>query len=151
MDEVKYIEEIANGVKNLKKHLRKSVVKMCEKVLKPLIEQVHNRPNLQEKLKNSLKKHFQDIYWSLKLHLVFHCGTGNDPHELQEMGRSVYLTEDELAALPDQNCAVDPWSKLMEIVSIHSWMSFNLFLHRSVNTRSRRGTVPPPFKLRTCL
>lgn len=130
MDDVKYIEEIANGVKNLKKHLRKSVVKLCEKVLKPLIEEVHNRPNLQKELKNSLKKHFQAIYWSLKLHLVFHCGTGNDPPELQEMGRSVDLTEDKLAELPDQNAAVDPWSKLMEIVSIHLWMFFNFILHK---------------------
>ncbi len=130
MEEV-YIREIAIGSQRLKTRMEKDVVGIC-KLLKKLDQKCRPRENedLPEALKASLKRHFRDIYWSLKLHVVFHLGRiDSEPHsaesnadsELKEIGRLhfVDLTDEEMNVLPDQEHAIDPGSKLMEIVSRH--------------------------------
>ncbi len=118
MDEVQYINKLAKGIYSVKKRLRKDVVEMC-KLLNLLVVE---RPEILER--PDLKTHLQDIYWSLKFHLVFHFGNGQEyPRELQELGGMIGL-ENALENLPDQNSAIDPWSKLMEIVIMHFLTSF---------------------------
>ena len=120
---MQYITEIANGIYNLNKHLEKDVDEMCTLLEEVSKEIVKNRPNLTEAVRTSLRNHFQDIYRSLKLHLVFYCvlPRSNARLKLQHLGRLIGLGDVELQREPDENSAltysVDPWSKLMEIVS----------------------------------
>lgn len=130
MEEV-YIKEIANG---RQKRIKKDVVAMC-KLLKKLnkkCKKPEENEDLPDDLKVSLTEHFRDIYWSLKLHLLFHLGVRNDAEpdddaesdadlELQTVRRLhfVNLTDEENNVLPDQKHAIDPGSKLLEIVSRH--------------------------------
>lgn len=142
--EEQYIEEIANGIDELKKHLGKYVLEMCT-LLKLVVEEIRKRQSLPREIKETLKNHLQDIYWSLKLHMVFHeiehqpvddVGPSKpkksnkpqlDPYkELEDLGHLVGLTDEELTKIPKQESAVDPWSKLIEIVSMSFWMCFNL-------------------------
>lgn len=124
------MKEIAKGSQELKNKLEKYVVKVCE-LLKKLNKECCPRENedLPEGLKASLRENFRDIYWSLKLHMLFHLGIESEPRDgndnadskLQEVGRlhMVNLTDEEMSKLPDQKHAIDPGSKLMEIVSRH--------------------------------
>ena len=83
-----------------------------------------------------LREHFHDIYKSLKLHLVFHSGDDSSsfdaPTKLRELGLSIGLNPEELDRQPDENSALDycadPGSKLMEIVSTHFRIMFNILL-----------------------
>ena len=116
-----HIEEIVRGNENLKKRMEKDVVQMC-KLLKLIHEEIQAREN--EDLQEGLKKHFIDIYWSLKLHMVFHLGTtlgsgdlDSADSKLEEVGRLFGLTDEEIKLQPDQIHAIDPGSKVLEIVS----------------------------------
>lgn len=152
MAEVKYIEEIANGIENLKKSLGKDVVEMCT-LLKTVVEAIRERSGLPKELTDTITKHIQDIYQCLKLHLVFHgvehetadleCNTSSKPRkpaksdiprldpykELEKLGPILHLKDEDLKneILPDPTSVldycVDPWSTLIEIVS----MSFLMF------------------------
>ena len=137
MAELQYVEEIVKGVDNLRNSLENHVSEMCT-LLKSLIEEINKR-GLPEEFKNSLEKHFQDIYWSLKLHVVFHLGRRVHV-ELQEVGYLAGLTRDELAKVPDQNSAIDPWSKLVEIVSMTDRITYNFFTLK--HTRGVRNHSP---------
>ena len=103
--------------------MEEDVSGVCQ-LLKALDEKCRPRENeeLPESFKASLRKHFRDIYWSLKLHLLFHLGVGesNADSELQIVGRlhMVDLTDEEMGELPDQRHAIDPGSKFIEIVSM---------------------------------
>ena len=128
-----YIKEIAKRSQRLRNRMAKDVVGMCN-LLTKLDEKCKGTENegLPDDLKASLTEHFRDIYWSLKLHLLFHLGAGNDAEsdddaesdadlQLQKVSRLdfVNLTEEENNVLPDQTHAIDPGSKLLEIVSRH--------------------------------
>lgn len=119
MDEQE-IETLAIGIKNVEKRLDRDVAGMC-RLLEALAEKISiNHRDL-------LRTHFHDIYKSLKLHLVFHSGADlsrfDAPTKLQDLGRSIGLSYDELHRQPDENSALehcaDPWSKLLEIVSTY--------------------------------
>ena len=116
----KFEEGIAKRIKTMRKH----VVEMCT-LLRNLHEEIYQKRNLEERFKAPLKNHFRDIYWSLKLHLVFHLGipqtntTETADIELQEVGKLFGLENEEINRQPDQECAIDPGSKLLEIVSMH--------------------------------
>ena len=125
MDEEYYrdVRHIALRSQRLRRRVEKDVFEVC-KLLKKLDEKCRPRKNkeLPECFKDSLRKHFRDIYWSLKLHLLFHLGIGESSadSELQNVGRlhMVDLTDGEISKLPDQEHAIDPGSKFIEIVSI---------------------------------
>ena len=134
--EEKDITAIFCGIKNVEKRLDRDVAEMCM-LVKVLADQIFvNRPNLPKKDVDSLRNHFHDIYKNLKLHLVFHSGSGSPrllAHEkLEELGRLIGLNAEELERRPDENSALeysaDPWSKLLEIVSTNFRMVFNIFL-----------------------
>ena len=115
-----HITEIVKANENLKDRMEDDVVEMCN-LLKALNTRIDVQLRENEDLREGLKKHFRDIYWSLKLHLVFHLGTDDLAHqataELEEVGRLVGLTDEEIRLLPDQIHAIDPGSKVLEIVS----------------------------------
>lgn len=131
MDE-KDMTVIAKGIENVQDRLDNDVAGMCKLVKKLAKEIFVNRANLPKKDADSLRNHFHDIYKSLKLHLVFHSGSGLPwlgAHEkLEKLGRVIGLNAEELERQPDENSALeysaDPWSKLMEIVSAHFRMVF---------------------------
>jgi len=135
MDE-QNIRDLAKGVKNVEKRLDRDVAEMCT-LLEALAEQIfENRPELPRQDAGLLRKHFHDIYKSLKLHLVFHSGADfsdyNARGKLEDLGRAIRLNDEELERQPDENLALeycaDPWSKLLEIVSTHFRMVYNIFL-----------------------
>lgn len=111
----KYIVSgILKGVKKIEEKLENDVKDMCERVLLPLVEECKIR-TLNRDVRQRLKQSFKDIYGSLKLHLKFHLKA--EPNELNKLGQEIGLTREELDALPRRECAIDPGSKLLEIVS----------------------------------
>ena len=121
------IESLADGINNVEKRLERDVSDMCV-ILKALAEEIFKyRPGLPKQEADQLRVHFHDIYRSLKLHLVFHSHADfsrfDAPTKLQDLGRSIRLSDEELGRRPDENSALDyctdPWSKLLEIVSKH--------------------------------
>ena len=114
-----YIEEIVNGVKNIRKRLGKDVRAMCKMLLK-LVDNCYKKVANERDLAQRLQRSFKDIYGSLKLHLKFHFGDAVEISELDELGKEIGLTWGERTAyeLPGENCAIDPGSKILEIVSI---------------------------------
>lgn len=110
----RYIEEIVNRDKKIKK-LKNDVVDMC-KLLSQLVDDCkETSPNGD--VHPRLKQSFKDIYGSLKLHVKFRLGPDVEITELNTLGQKIGLTESELNALPGLECAIDPGSKLLEIVS----------------------------------
>lgn len=102
----RYITEIANvNTDSKKKKLKDDVIAMCDLLL--LLANNRTVPN-------KVKQHFEDIYWSLKLHLVFHLGQeAANLEKLEELRVLLGLVDQ----LPQREKAIDPWSKLLEIVS----------------------------------
>lgn len=107
-DVKKYIEEIANvlNTRSKKNKLKRDVIAMCE-ILLSLVKE-HGVPK-------KVKQHFEDIYWSLNLHLVFLLGTEEaNLEKLEELRELLGLPTDQL---PQRDQAIDPGTKLLEIVS----------------------------------
>lgn len=135
MDEQE-IAALATGLENVEKRLNSNVEEMCKLLQALAMEIFKNRRGSPRQDVDLLREHFQDIYKSLKLHLVFHSGADfsrfDAPAKLQELGRSIQLNNEELERRPDENSALDycadPWSKLLEIVSTHFWIVFNTLL-----------------------
>ena len=103
-----YIEEIANvlDTTSKKNKLKRDVIAMCDLLLSLVKE--HGVPQ-------KVKQHFEDIYWSLKLHLVFLLGTEDaNLEKLEELRVLLGLPTHQL---PQRDQAIDPGSKLLEIVS----------------------------------
>ena len=124
-----YILKISERARTLKDGIEIYVFKVCE-VLKSLHEKCKGRKSgsLPEALKNSLTKHFRDIFWSLKLHLLFH-GVPWPYAALEDIGawESVSLSADQMKATPDEKNVIDPGSKILEIVSRHFLMLSNIY------------------------
>ena len=95
-----YIHEVSKTIRNLRKRIRKNVVQVC-KLLEMLEEKCRPREceDLPEDLRNSLRRHFRDIFWSLKLHLVLHA-------EVQPVAEDQPAGEDQPDA-EDQPAAED--------------------------------------------
>ena len=119
---VVYLEKrIVKRITNSNKRMEGDVKQMCEGILKPLIKKF-GEYDLPKELLERLRGYFTDIYWSLKVHLMFHSGIADEPQEIDEVlnvvGAWGGLTNEEMNELPDQDCVVDPGSKLLEMVSI---------------------------------
>lgn len=95
-----------------KDNLSDDVVRMRD-LLSLLLDRCMESPN---PLPENVKQHFRDIYRSLKLHMEFH-GFGRDAAadilNLRKVG-DLELGADDA---PEIECAIDPGSKLLEIVS----------------------------------
>ena len=119
--EVEYLKKrIAQGIKVLGSKIEEDVAQMCEIILIPLTKILGESDFSKESLER-LRGYFRDIYWSLKVHLMFHLGYANVLEEIDELlnvvGAWGGLTNEEMNELPDQNHVVDPGSKLVEMVS----------------------------------
>ena len=113
-DKWRYVHEVAKGVQRIENRLEDDVIKMCKALYQPI-------EDYADRLNESTKRQFADIYWSLKLHLLFHLGadSARNLYELKRLGRLLKLTDEELNKLPNEECAIDPGSKLLEIVSLN--------------------------------
>lgn len=110
--------------------LIEDVVELCVKVLIPICQvctqvcrDVVEKEEIMPERLEFLKENFTDIYWTLKLHVVFYAGleTANQVTELYELGQLLELPQKKLSEhYPEKECAIDPGSKLLEIVSISS-------------------------------
>lgn len=121
----KCLEEIGRGSITVEERLEGDVTAMCE-LIETLRKKCEARARGDTSLKDLMRKHFGDIYWNLKLHVVFHYGTETvkDLEELRKMGYEQGLTPEELDhKFPDEGSwdeyAFDPGSKLVELVSTH--------------------------------
>lgn len=98
---------------NERDNLRDDVVRMRD-LLSLLLGRCMESPN---PLPENVKQHFRDIYRSLELHMEFH-GFGRDAAadilNLREVGEYLELGADDA---PEIECAIDPGSKLLKIVS----------------------------------
>lgn len=110
-----YIEEIVRGVENIERRLANDVKDMC-KPLSLLVDSCKKRAPNKEDIPQGLKQSFKDIYGSLKLHINFHLYE-LEVSELTALGNKIGLTEIELNAFSGPECAIDPGSKVLEIVS----------------------------------
>ena len=133
MDAVKEIQRICNEISALEKNLVKYVNGMCNTLSTNLLSD-GQLPGSDSGLKAKLKKHLSDIYWTLKLHLLFHLGVESalEHKILEQFGKSLELTDDELKILPGVEHAIDPGSKVLEAVSITIFITkaekyFNLY------------------------
>lgn len=114
-------EEVKNFMEKIKEvyeekekdNLSYDVVRMRD-LLSLLLDRCMESPN---PLPENVKQHFRDIYRSLKLHMEFH-GFGRDAAadilNLRKVGEYLELGADDA---PEIECAIDPGSKLLEIVS----------------------------------
>lgn len=127
-----YILKILKRAQILEDRIEIYVSKVCE-VLKSLHERCERRESgsLPEALKNSLTKHFRDIFWSLKLHLLFH-GVPWPYAALEDIGawELVSLSADQMQATPDEKSVIDPGSKILEIVSRRFLMLSNIYIEQ---------------------
>ena len=111
----RYIEEIVKGVKGIQNRLENDVRAMC-KILSLLLADYKKRN--EGDISQRLTGRFKDIYKSLELHLKFHLGAAVVITELNTLGQEIGMTPEERDALPGIECAIDPGSKILEIVSI---------------------------------
>ena len=119
--EVEYItNRIARGIEALEGRMESDVEQICRRILIPLTKEFGER-DLPTELLERLRGYFRDIYWSLKVHLMFHLGIADELQQIDELLNMVGawggLTNEKMNKLPDQNCVVDPGSKLVEMVS----------------------------------
>lgn len=119
-----FIGYIVKTARRDETRLQEDVIELCKKVLLPLWTEVNGRVANKQFVKERLEfltKRFTDIYWTLRLHLVFYLGLeqANEVKELQELGHLLRLSEYDLKEkCPGADYAVDPGSKLLDIVSI---------------------------------
>ena len=95
-----------------KKEKLKHDVDCMSQLLWSLLAECNGRP---KSLPEKIKQHFKGIYWSLRLHLEFHFGRDAvDVENLRKLGEDLGL---DTLYQPWVKCAIDPGSKLLEIVS----------------------------------
>ena len=76
--EAEYIKNrIARRTIALERRMESDVEQMCRRILIPLTEEFGER-DLPAELLERLRGYFRDIYWSLKVHLVFHSGIADE-------------------------------------------------------------------------
>lgn len=150
------IQEIAIGNEKLEDRLERDVTEVCK-----CLDENFARPFFHTIIKSQLQKNLSDIYWCLKLHLAFHLGPERAlQHEkLKQFGYDVLeLTEEQLNDLPDETHAIDPGSKVLEMVSMHyfqptcleqfgeggrgQYQTYHVFKHR---IQQKGNTIRPSF------
>jgi len=109
--------EVLNGIAGIEERLRRDVKKFCnllEGILKGLCE---GGVDLGRQEHRSLQSNFVDIYMCLKLHLTFHFGHQEALQHTELAALGSQLSQ-EPEVIPELRYAIDPGSKLLEIVSI---------------------------------
>ena len=106
----KAIDEIVGGIIKRRKRMKDDVSEMCDLLLtirKDLVRECHE----------AFDRGGSAIYLSLKLHLAFHCGNNSvlGHEKLRQLG--LCFKSEVLDKVPGEEDAVDPVSKVVEIVS----------------------------------
>ena len=115
-DEVKIMQDVMEVVyEERNKDKLKHDVDGMSQLLWRLLEECNKRPRKSSSLPEKIKQHVKDIYWSLRLHLEFHCG--RDPVDLENLRKVELDLGLDTQCQPGVKCAIDPGSKLLEIVS----------------------------------
>ena len=123
------LKEITDAINNAEKRLQRDVTEYCT-VLEEILESPRKEGvdlSLQENdnLKSLLQRNFVDVYMCLKLHLAFHFGVdvALQHTELSELPAKFgsHLSDEAEAevlvnTLPDARHAIDPGSKILEMV-----------------------------------
>ena len=114
-DELRFVQEFVEGLDKLERKLTEDVKDVCKVIVR--LDGECRRLRMPEASKIPLKKHFRDIYCSLRFHMMFHLGL--DLQELRKLGKLelVQLTDEQMDQFPDLSWAIDPGSKILEIVS----------------------------------
>ena len=121
-----FIDYVSITLENDEENLIKDVVELCVKVLIPICEvyrDIVEKEEIMPERLEFLKENFTDIYWTLKLHIACYAGleTANKVKKLCKLGRLLELPQKKLSEhYPEKERAIDPGSKLLEIVSISS-------------------------------
>lgn len=115
-DEVKIMQGVMEVVyEETKKDNFKHDVDGMSQLLLRLLKECNERPRKSSSLPEKIKQHFKDIYWSLRLHQEFHFERDAvDLENLRKVGEDLGL---DTQRQPGVECAIDPGSKLLEIVS----------------------------------
>ena len=123
------VKEVVGGIENLERKLEKDVTNLCTSLLavagdfRNSMESQAPNKNALDNLRQQLFYNYSAIYWSLKLHLVFHMGDDQAlQHEKLKKLHDLLNYPEELwkwKSLPGLEHAVDPGSKVLEIVSMH--------------------------------
>ena len=123
------VKEIDHGIKKLENRLERDVTNLCTILLaaycnfRNSMESQTPNKNALDNLRQKLFDNYSAIYWSLKLHLVFHMGYDQAlQHEKLKKLHDLLNYPEELwkwERPPGLEHAVDPGSKVLEIVSMH--------------------------------
>ena len=127
------VEEIVRGIHKIENQLERDVTNLCTILLaaeddfRNSMESQTPNKNALDNLRQQLFDNYCAIYWSLKLHLVFHMGVDQAlQHEKLKKFHDLLNYPEELwkwELLPGLERAVDPGSKVLEIVSMHCFPS----------------------------
>ena len=110
--------EVINGIDNVADRLARDVKKFCGR-LKLIMESLHEEGvDLCPPEYRNLKRNFLDIYMCLKLHLEFHFGADDEFYKKDLILPPPLSDEPEVNTLSDARHAIDPGSKVLEIVSM---------------------------------
>ena len=128
------IISLLNTVNNVEKRLERDVKEVCDLLqsIMKLRREEGVDPSLGEngELESQLQSSFLSIYMCLKLHLAFHLGeySALNHKELRTFAREILKLPDgpEMNSLPDERHAVDPGSKVLEIVSMQQVLNNNI-------------------------
>lgn len=113
---IKFIKNFLRGVKKQNNELKESVQDFYEKLLKPVYELISSN-NLPSEIKDSLRCCFKDIYFTLKVHVMFYRRIDKTLKESKDEVRNPgSQSAEKKKQLPNQESAVHPESKASKMV-----------------------------------
>ena len=111
-----FIGNFVGGVDRQNKRLKKSVQDFYKKLLVPVYELI-SPTNLPSEIKDSLRCCFKDIYFTLKIHVMFYRRIDKTLKESEDEVRNPdSRSAEKKKQLPNQESAVHPESKASKMV-----------------------------------
>ena len=119
------ISSLLKRVQNIEKRLESDVDKVCcllELIMTHLCEKGLITQGKNRSLASKIHRNLSDICMSMKLHLAFHLGEESalNHEKLKTFAHNILELPDEpeINTLPEPSHAIDPGSKVLEIVSM---------------------------------
>jgi len=95
-----FIRSVLKTLNYDEQKLKEEVDELCENVLIPICEQCRDIVQKEEIIPERLEllRNFMDIYWTLKLHLVFYLGLESAKKEkkINKLGQLLEIPEEDL-------------------------------------------------------
>ena len=114
---ISFIENFVSGVETQNKILKESVQDFYENLLVRVYELI-SPTNLPSEIKDSLRCCFKDIYFTLKVHVMFYRRIDKTLKESEDEVRNPgSRSAEKKKQLPNPESAVHPESKASKIVS----------------------------------